>query len=79
MKLRVRRKRISTKIIDRYSVNARILNEVRNREGYSLRDLGDEIGVNASTLCRLENGKEVGAFAYLAAMLWATLHNRNVT
>lgn len=72
-------KRVSRNVLDRYSANGLLLNEIRNREGYSLRSLAREIGVLPSTLCRLENGKEIGAFSYMAAMLWATLHNRNIT
>lgn len=63
----------------RYASYGQMFSTVRKREQITYRNLACEIKVRPSTLCRFAQGKDINAKAYLAIMLWTTLHNRNIT
>lgn len=70
--------------MDRITIDARyrsygqMFSTVKQREGISYRELSRTLKVRPSTLCRFSQGKDINAKAYLAIMLWTTMHNRNI-
>jgi transcriptional regulator with XRE-family HTH domain len=47
-----------------------LLHAWRQKNDLTLRSIADEIGVAASTLCRLENGKTIDAASFAKILLW---------
>lgn len=47
-----------------------VLHKWRINAGFTVREIGNQIGVSASTISRIENGEDISASAMLAVIVW---------